>query len=251
MKIILDEREVALYTKCVAANSPCHLEKRVLPLGDILITRDDDTVLLMLERKTLSDLLASIKDGRYEEQSYRLIHSSNMFRHHIVYIIEGIVSQLRSPQEKKRVYSAITSLQVFKGFSVLRTSSVQETADLILDMTDKIGRDLNKGKTPWIVNETIPSTGGGIDPADYCTVVKKVKKENITVENIGEIMLCQIPGVSAVSAKAIMLKYKTLAELILVLKENPSALEGTTYVYKDKTRKVSKTILRNIVSFLM
>ena len=48
---------------------------------------------LIIERKSLSDLIASIKDGRYNEQSYRLIHSSGLYRHHIVYLIEGGFAQ--------------------------------------------------------------------------------------------------------------------------------------------------------------
>ena len=38
-------------------------------------------------------------------------------------------------------------------------------------------------------------------------VVKKVKKENITPENIGEIILSQIPGVSSHTSQIIMNKF--------------------------------------------
>ncbi len=41
-----------------------------LPIGDIIIC-DDKEEKIIIERKSISDLLASIKDGRYEEQSYR------------------------------------------------------------------------------------------------------------------------------------------------------------------------------------
>jgi ERCC4-type nuclease len=247
MKVILDERETQLYEKCLAMTPP-NLSKRVLPLGDVLIAKDDDTILLMIERKTLSDLLSSIKDGRYEEQSYRLLHSSGVSPHNVVYIIEGILSQLRTPQEKKMVYSTIASLQVFKGFSVIRTSSVQETAELILAMSDKIGRDMERGKQPW-TSSTKSSTEENVVP-EYCSVVKKVKKENITPENIGEIMLCQIPSVSSVSAIAIMQKYKTLAQLIHALEEDPTSLDGITYIHKDKPRKVSKAVIKNIIAYV-
>ena len=49
---------------------------------------------------------------------------------------------------------------------------------------------------------------------DYCTVVKKVKKDNITTDNIGEIMLCQIPSISSTTALAILSQFKTLPNLI-------------------------------------
>ena len=62
------------------------IEKKVIELGDIHFVKDDKEIII-LERKSVSDLLASIKDGRYEEQSHRLIHSSGLYRHHIIYII--------------------------------------------------------------------------------------------------------------------------------------------------------------------
>jgi len=249
MKIVLDERETPLFEKCKSIPSNEDITKQVLPLGDVLITRDDQPFLI-LERKTLNDLLASIKDGRYEEQSYRLIHSSQLPPHNIVYIIEGILSQI-SPMDKKIVYSAITSLNVFKGFSVIRTSSIQETAELVIAMTNKVERDLDRGKQPWTMaptNSEDPSSLGAGE--SYCSVVKKVKKENITQQNIGEIMLCQIPSVSSVYAVSIMQKYETLAKLIHALEENPKALDGITYMCKDKPRKISSLAIQNIVHYL-
>jgi ERCC4-type nuclease len=62
------------------------LSKEVLPLGDILFKTDNDTDILLIERKSFSDLLSSIKDGRYEEQSYRILNSSGLHPHSIFYL---------------------------------------------------------------------------------------------------------------------------------------------------------------------
>ena len=43
-----------------------------LPIGDIVILNDHNEEQLIIERKSISDLAASIKDGRYAEQSFRL-----------------------------------------------------------------------------------------------------------------------------------------------------------------------------------
>ena len=43
-----------------------------LELGDIIFKYNNEIVLI-IERKTLSDLAASIKDGRYNEQKKRLL----------------------------------------------------------------------------------------------------------------------------------------------------------------------------------
>lgn len=247
MKLVFDEREASLFDKCSRQETTITLSKRVLTLGDVALLDDQDKELLLFERKTLADLLASIKDGRYEEQSYRLQHASGICPHHIVYIIEGVLSQLRGDKEKKIVYSAMTSLGVFKGYSVLRTSSIQETADLLLALSDKVGRDMAKGKLPW--------TPTGIElptpPSAYCTVVKKVKKDNITPATMGEIVLCQVPGVSSVSALAIMSKFHSIYDLIQALEQNPNCLDEIVCVSKTSSRKLSKTIIQNIKTYLL
>ena len=272
MKIIIDERETALYEKChsiIQGNvTSIQLSKQVLNLGDILIKTDEDKDVLLVERKSLSDLLSSIKDGRYEEHSYRLLHSSGYPSHSIIYMIEGMFSQLRTLIEKKIVLSAITSLNFFKGFSVLRTCSIQETAENIVWMAEKIDRDFSKGKTPYYLhrpieniiidnnensgeNVNILEQGSQSTPNNYCTVVKKVKKDNVTPENIGEIILCQIPGISSVTAIAIMKHFESFLHLITELQNNPGCLENIVIENNGKTRKINKSSIQNIQSFLL
>jgi ERCC4-type nuclease len=87
---------------------------------------------------------------------------------------------------------------------------------------------------------------------DYISVVKKVKKENITPENIAEIMLCQIPGISSVTAIAIMDKFKTIPDLINEIQQNDNCLKDISYQNsKGQSRKINKTSLANIVKFLL
>jgi len=252
MKIILDERETALYEKCILLNDKnekkIEISKRVLNLGDIIITTDDDKDIILVERKSIQDLLSSIKDGRYEEQSYRLIHSSGYAPHNIIYLIEGITSQLEA-SKKKMVYSAITSLNIFKGFSVFRTSSVQETAEWILATTDKMSRELAKGKMIWSSSNSTAALD--VEPASYCSVVKKVKKDNITPENWGEIVLCQIPGISSVSAVAIMKRFQSISHLIAEIREHPECLDAIVCESDKKSRKLGKNIIENLRTFLL
>lgn len=258
MKIFIDERESFLYEKCQSMNQTTTIQlfKKVLPLGDILICADDDKELVLIERKSLADLLASIKDGRYEEQSYRLTHSSGFHTHNILYIIEGMFSQLRTPLEKKMIYSAMTSLNFFKGFSATRTCSLQETAEMILSIADKIERENGKGKTPHFSNKTdedvvFLENTVTTTPANYCTVVKKTKKDNITAENIGEIILCQIPGISSITAITIMKQFSSFPHLIEELKTNPLCLDDIVIETNGKTRKINKSSIQNIKLFLL
>ena len=291
MRITLDNRERDLFDKlekmiCENRQNISTLTSYQLTLGDILIRTEDLDDLILIERKSLKDLLASIKDGRYEEQSYRLIHSSGFLPHNIVYIIEGPMNSLRNLAERNLVYSCITSLNYFKGFSVLRTSSLQETAELIIQMTNKIHRNFAKGIKPLISN-TPTSTNTNTntseneieneienenenkdtleepaeisqqnhtqEPCDYSHVVKKVKKDNITKDNIGQILLCQIPGISSKSALAIMAKFGTFSNLLKCLENDPNCMSDVMYESADgKSRKISKVCSENIINlFLM
>ena len=76
---------------------------------------------------------------------------------------------------------------------------------------------------------------------DYVSVIKKVKKDNITPDNIAEIMLCQIPGISSVTSIAIMEKFKTISNLIEEVNKNEECLHNISYINaKGQTRKINK-----------
>ena len=251
MKIIIDERETSLYDKCIAVVQTSDLQtisvtKQVLQLGDIIFKTNEDELLCIIERKSLNDLISSIKDGRYDEQSHRLSHNGECSLHQVIYLIEGMMSTLRTPQEKKLVYSCIASLNCFKGFSVLRSNSIQETAEMLVWMADKIDRTV--GKLPIVTNAG--EIAAVSTDQNYCTVVKKTKKENITSDNIGEILLCQIPGISSTTAIAIMKNFTSFAHLMDEIKTNPGCLDNLTCESNGKTRKISKKCLESIVLYL-
>jgi ERCC4-type nuclease len=169
-----------------------------------------------------------------------------------VYIIEGAIAQLRNPADKKIVLSAITSLSYFKGFSVFRTASLQETAELVCSAAAKINKEYEKGKPVPLYTYPNQVLSDEPRPDSYSTFVKKVKHENITPQNIGEILLCQIPGISSVSAKEIMKCYDgSFCQLITELKTCPEKLD-TIYLESagGKRRKLGANIIQNIRLYL-
>jgi ERCC4-type nuclease len=250
-----------------------------LPIGDIIIC-DDNEEKLIIERKSVSDLMASIKDGRYEEQSYRL-NGINHHNHNIIYLVEGDVSRVNrykpnNTVERLTLYSAMFSLNYYKGFSVFRSFSLEESALIICNMAYKLEKEVSSKKAfyknnvqPIIQINLEEKTENNVAQSeqseqsehseeveqsekDYVSVVKKVKKENITPDNIGEIMLCQIPGISSVTALAIMEQYKDIPNLIKELEANNDCLKDITSTNsKGLTRKINKTSLANIVKFLL
>jgi len=281
MKIRVDNREQELlkYIRELIVNIPLFKDLEVqvenLPLGDVIISNNVEDK-LVIERKSINDLAASIKDGRYEEQSYRL-NGLNHPNHNIIYLIEGDVNRVNrfkdNKMEKLTLYSSIFSLNYYKGFSVIRSFSIDESAIFICNTANKLRKGEAENKLPYYQHnqnthpilkpvsseekeqnneEIICNEETTSNDKDYVSVVKKIKKDNITPDNIGEIMLCQIPGISSITALAIMSKFKTFPNLISQIQENENCLKDISYTNsKNQVRKVNKTCLVNIVKFLL
>jgi len=292
MIVIVDTREIELikYMQFYIETKPIYkdivLKIEPLPIGDIII-HDGTKERIIIERKSISDLSASIKDGRYEEQSYRLM-GLPMPNHNIIYLIEGDMNKpniFKGKIDNTMLYSAMFSLNHHKGFSIFRSFSMDETATVICNMANKLEKNDLAGKSPYYScnidinkfnekeskeketnDEVILSTDEKEEEEKlkdsqqsaaqtiqepYCSVVKKIKKDNITPENIGEIVLCQIPGISSINAVAIMTEFKTLSNLIKRIQEDSSCLNNITYTSsKDQTRKISKTVIANVIKYL-
>jgi len=278
MIIKIDNREHELLRLCkhFIETGPIYKELKIvveaLPLGDVILSKNDlDKIII--ERKSLGDLSSSIKDGRYEEQSYRL-NGLPHHNHNIMYLIEGDLTKTSSSSfnsfkdrvDKTTLYSAMFSLNYYKGFSVLRSMSIEESALIICNMAYKLNKSADKQGFYSNINNNSNTNAFSLANEEqqtkialeqpekeeyYCNVIKKVKKENITPENIGEIMLCQIPGISSTSAIAVMKEFKTIQNLVAKINESETCLKDISYTNaKGQSRRINKTAIANIIKFL-
>ena len=228
-------KSLAAPTAPMVLHNRHQIKSERLPLGDIILHdptgQGQGRDIVLFERKSLNDLSASIQDGRYKEQSFRLIENATatgFHTHNIVYIIEGDIEQYEAKRNKNNritktaLQSAMVSLLYYKGFSVVRTMNLGETADFILHFADKVAKESALGEsTPAYTrahthhphhndteNATAHDTTAAAAAERYSEVAaKKEKRDYITRENIGEIMLAQVPGVSPKVAAAILSKY--------------------------------------------
>ena len=218
MNLCIDFREHALLSRLQA-------ETKNLVLGDISIEKDGQDIVI-IERKTVADMAASICDGRYQEQSFRLLEST-LPPHRIVYLIEGSLDTVQSIS-KKALMSAMTSLWFTKGFSVVQTRDIDETVEFIQHLFEKTSKET--------------------DERDYVSTIKIKKKDKLTPENVDILMLSQIPTISTVTAKALLQQFETTFKLTQALKENPDVL--STFTYGEKKRKLSKKSIDTLKVFL-
>jgi ERCC4-type nuclease len=261
------------------------LEKARLVIGDATLRSsldDNDDDIILFERKTLTDLAASIRDGRYKEQSFRMNQYCELANHNIIYIIEGDMAKYAdktpgsNPISKKALYSAMFSMLYLKGFSVFRTSNVRETADLILYFADKYDAVPRGERKPFYHNKAKTTAATKHEDQDqdqkqeeeqqqqeqdqqqpqsgatYSSTFKhKERSSQIVPENIGEIMISAIPFVSSKTASAIMSEYKTITKLIDAMQKDRTCLNHIYTSGPSGNRKISKLCVDNLFKFLI
>ena len=259
MKLVIDNREPK-ELKTLIQDKIENIELKNLEIGDIIFLDENDNIVLIFERKSISDLISSIKDGRYSEQSFRL-QEYPLHNHNIFYLIEGSLLNSRKQYNEtiqKTVYSAMFSLSYSKGFSLLHTSGVVETAEFIIYFFQKIIKD--KSIKPFYqnineINDTLKEETSeskeNEDNNDYVSHIKTSKKSHITKENINEIMLTQIPNVSMITSKCILSEYNNIENLIKCLRENNNCLENLRIKNKNGERKIAKNTIENIKLYLL
>lgn len=233
MEIQIDAREKELFPEMEKLHvldsfSSVNIRKTTLPLGDVIINHQEKPVCIF-ERKTYADLLASIKDGRYKEQQFRL-NEHFLPNTRIYYVLEGNKLNLRSDP---RILSSMTSLSVFRGFSVLRSSGVEETAIMISHMTKKIYKSLQQGKIPFFYDKKEDQT--------YESTLK-IKKKRLDQEGILKMMLCQIPGISLSTAEIIYQQYNSIEQLYKVCSDKDKFQE-LSLLKTSKGKRLPSTVI--------
>ncbi len=140
IRIVVDDREQRSgMIEMLEADESVSLSISRLACGDYEV--EDH---LLFERKTLSDLVVSIKDGRLFRQGYRLAQSHKRG----IIILEGTSRDLESSHMRREaVQGALISLTVFLGIPLLRSRNLQETAQLML-YTARQNRAVASGALP-------------------------------------------------------------------------------------------------------
>ncbi len=191
------------------------VEHRTLPIGDALWVarsrRNPTTEYVLdyiLERKSLTDLLSSIKDSnRYTSQKYFLNRSGIK---NLYYLVEGDPEVLPNPRDVKTVKSAAGSTEIIDGFRVLRTKGVQETFRLYQSMTEAVVQlysnlTTTRSNTNSGTTTTTPTTTLTFDA--FKEHMRQQNQGSTTVHDIWGRMLVEIPGLGPDGAAAVLYDY--------------------------------------------
>ena len=247
MQLLIDAREPKTLVNYLnnlneQSNVKISIVQKNLNIGDYVFYDEiNNKELLIIERKSLADLESSIKDGRYKEQSYRL-NETPLHNHNIIYLLEGAIINYKNVEFRTTLYSTLFSLNYYKGFSVINVLNQTETGDLLMSIACKLVRENKPGFYCTLSDSSI------VKEENYLNNIKTSKKAHINSDNIFQLMLMQIPGISNVSALALSNEFKNMENLLDSLKKEKD--EKLETIKLASGRKLNKNIIASLKLYL-
>jgi len=176
----VDEREKKSGIPDLLKEIGISLEIKTLPVGDYIVAPET-----VVERKTISDLISSIFDGRLFDQCNRLKENYQF----PILLIEGDINEIEKLTENPFVfYGAISSIVIDFKIPVIPTPSASHTSKLLISMCSR--KDISSG--PFI---------------------KKIRKSN-NLQKQQLSMLCSLPGVGEKTAIRMLEKFGTPLKIL-------------------------------------
>ena len=202
--IIADTREVFSGLPSLLENV-AKVEIKQLPVGDYIVSER-----LAIERKRAEDFLDSMIGKRLFEQVARLKEAYEM----PILIIEDVGLFSRNI-DKRAIYGAIACLLLDYEISVIRTSNIEETANIIFTLA---AREQFKKKKE---------------------IVLRGKKPNMSLKERQQFIIEGLPNVSAVLAKRLLNHFGSVKKIINAGIEELKEVEG---IGKKKAEAIKEAI---------
>lgn len=213
--------------------------------GDFIVEIDNKPILI-IERKTLADLVASIRDGRYRCQKCKL------FEHYkdipIVYIIEGVFDfNPKTPlmiegMDKYSVLSSIINTQIRDKIHVVNTKNIEDTFDFLIALLIRICKSPQK-----YIDKTCAFAPR---KEDLIAKAKVNSKQDLFFHQ-----LTQVPGISSKTAQAFVNKYNNMMYFYQSFEgisdeEKLKILKNITIEDNNKKRRINTKVAENIVKYM-
>lgn len=182
------------------------------------------------ERKTAADFVASIKDGRLDEQLARIIDYVKEHNDVIVgFIIEGDIELVDcGKMALLHVKHRMWGLNIY-NISVVQTKSMYDTCQFLVTMRSKFAQTLSLEQAQLNATEN--------------RKLFKGKKRSVTEKEMLFQTLRIVGGLNAKQAMGIAEKYLSVINLSKCLSTNPTLLHGFS---TSGARKIGDTLARKI-----
>ncbi len=205
LQVLIDTREEELWEALAGWREPFEgwqVQRVALDIGDIVVRRGEED-LVILERKTVEDLAASQKDGRYREQRARLLARKGAGVA-VGYVLEAPAwsptlsrTWCGGAFKETHLQNAVVRLQMRYGLAVYLAASVRETVMWIRRIAGALVAD------PAVFNTGLAETATGVAAA-YTEALHVRKATNMSADRVLATLLRTIQGVGPAAADAIV-----------------------------------------------
>ena len=222
VRIIVDERERNSNIPDLLKNAGAVIDFAQLKVGDYVVSSET-----AVERKTISDLINSIYDGRL------FVQCSDLVKHYQkpLLVLQGNIADLAEiPQdmEDKEIkphieriplaYDALVTVAMEFRIPIIHTASAEYTAQLLVTL---VNRSLQEGK----------ATG---------PLMRKIKKENpIYLQQLS--VLASVPGVGEKLAARMLNRFHTPMRALHASAAELATIQGFGLARAERVRKILDT----------
>lgn len=212
MKIVADHREAPSGVIREVHRLGLDVDMQRLDVGDFILSER-----VGVERKTVSDFLSSLVDGRLLEQSKNLAET---FERPLM-ILEGEGLYTERAIHPNAIRGALACIIIDYHVPVVSTQDERETAKLIQTITE---REQEEGKSE------VPIRGG---------------RKALTISELQRFVVEGLPGISAVLAKRLLNHFGTVDKVMGASKEELMEVRG---IGQEKAKEIKRVLEVEYVS---
>ncbi|KAM0912296.1 hypothetical protein ACQ4PT_012970 [Festuca glaucescens] len=202
------------------------IKMKRLPVGDAIwiahhkVLHTEYVLDFIVERKSVDDLVGSIRDNRYKDQKLRL---KKCGLKNLIYLVEGDPNTVDASESVK---TACFTTEILEGFDVQRTTGYSDTEK-------KYGQ-----LTRSIIDYYSTNFSAGADSSRLCLTYDEFVKrcsdlEKVTMSDVFALQLMQVPQATEEAVLAVTSLYPTLLSL------------AQAYAMLDGDRRAQEEMLMN------
>jgi ERCC4-type nuclease len=239
------EHEIYLALQSLAASSSYKIEHVPLDIGDYHILNDDETLAVVIERKSHSDLAGSLQSNHHmKEQLYRLQALKEQQPNVAVFLLyEGALTKDWINAKTGSIPNA--NIDMFLTVTACRDGvHVHYTANR--DHSSKWIYALAKKEEKGQLRLSEKSKDSENKGSNYLSTLALTKQGNRKGENQWIRVLMSIDSISLDRAKAIAEKYPTCASLVKRVRDEEKTIEKELSELPVKKRKLGPALAKSL-----
>jgi DNA excision repair protein ERCC-4 len=199
LEVLIDNREPLSIEMELLEKGNLLVKRKRLEIGDYLFDND-----LLVERKTVLDFCASIKDGRLFNQLYRLAYSKTPG----ILILEGRQKDFKETDfSVSAIQGILVSISLGFKIPILRSKNIKETVEIMLQGYKQMTKENFQQKKIYPIKRNF-----------------KKKKDRFLEQKIH--ILEGFPGIGVDRANLLLEKFQTLDRVFQSGKEEFLSLKG-------------------------